>query len=69
MNFDVSKLKDPMFFEENRVAAHSDHMAYADMKELSRGETSLRYSLNGLWKFHHALNAGQVVTGFEAADF
>lgn len=31
MNFDVSKLKDPMFFEENRVAAHSDHVAYADM--------------------------------------
>ncbi len=69
MNFDVSKLKDPMFFEENRIAAHSDHVAYADMEELSRGETSLRYSLNGLWKFHHALNAGQVVAGFEAADF
>ena len=64
MNFDVSKLKDPMFFEENRVAAHSDHMAYADMEELSRGETSLRYSLNGLWKFHHALTCVQRVMDF-----
>ena len=68
MNFDASKLKDPAFFQENRVAAHSDHVAYANMEELSRGETSLRQSLNGLWKFHHALNAGQVIPGFEAAD-
>ena len=69
MNFDVSRLKDPLFFAENRVAAHSDHVAYASMEELSHGETSLRSSLNGLWKFHHALNAGQVIPGFEAADY
>ena len=69
MNFDVSRLKDPLFFAENRVAAHSDHVAYASMEELSHGETSLRCSLNGLWKFHHALNAGQVIPGFEAADY
>ena len=61
MNFDVSRLKDPLFFAENRVAAHSDHVAYASMEELSHGETSLRCSLNGLWKFHHALNADQVI--------
>ena len=48
MNFDASKLKDPAFFQENRVAAHSDHVAYANMEELSHGETSLRQSLNGL---------------------
>ena len=35
MNFDVSRLKDPLFFAENRVAAHSDHVAYASMEELS----------------------------------
>ena len=69
MNFDVSRLKDPLFFAENRVAAHSDHVAYASMEELSHGETSLRCSLNGLWKFHHALNADQVIPGFEAADY
>ena len=40
MNFDVSRLKDPLFFAENRVAAHSDHVAYASMEELSHGETS-----------------------------
>lgn len=69
MNFDASRLRDPAFFGENRVAAHSDHIAYASMEELHAGETSLRFSLNGLWKFHHALNAAQVIPGFEAADY
>ena len=69
MKFDASRLRDPAFFGENRVAAHSDHIAYASMEELRNGETSLRASLNGLWKFHHALNAAQVVPGFEAADY
>ena len=69
MKFDVSKLRDPTFFGENRVEAHSDHIAYASLEELHIGETSLRHSLNGLWKFHHALNAGQVIPGFETADY
>lgn len=69
MNFDASKLKDPSFFAENRVAAHSDHAAYANLDELAQGESSLRMSLNGLWKFHHARNAGQVIPGFEAAAY
>ena len=69
MKFDASRLKDPSFFAENRVHAHADHVAYANLEELSIGETSLRHSLNGLWKFHHALNAAQVIPGFEAADY
>lgn len=69
MNFDYSKLKNPGFFAENRVAAHSDHVPFASMAELEAGETSLRHSLNGYWKFHHAINECQVVQGFEAADF
>lgn len=69
MKFDASRLKDPSFFAENRVHAHADHIAYANLEELSIGETSLRHSLNGLWKFHHALNAAQVIPGFEAADY
>ena len=69
MNFDASKLKDPSFFAENRVAAHSDHAVYANLDELAQGESSLRMSLNGLWKFHYARNAGQVIPGFEAANY
>ena len=69
MNFDYNKLKDPAFFAENRMPAHSDHSFYASLEELDAGESSLRKSLNGYWKFHHALNPSLVVEGFEAADF
>lgn len=69
MSFDYNRLKDPAYFAENRVAAHSDHVAYASMEELKAGETSLRCSLNGLWKFHHALNAKQVIPGFESMEY
>ena len=69
MGFDYSRIKNPEYFEENRVAAHSDHEAFVSMEELATGENSMRMSLNGYWKFHHALNNAQVVPGFEAADF
>ena len=61
MSFDESKLKSPAFFAENRVPAHSDHESFASWAELEAGENSLRASLNGLWKFHHAKNAAQVL--------
>lgn len=69
MNFDYNNLKDPAYFAENRVPAHSDHIAYANAAELAAGESSLRRSLNGYWKFFHALNERQVIPGFEAADY
>ena len=69
MQFDYNKLRDPAFFAENRVAAHSDHISYASMDEMQAKESSLRASLNGNWKFHHALNEAQVIPGFEAADY
>ena len=69
MEFDFNKLRDPAYFAENRVAAHSDHNAFASLDELEAGESSLRCSLNGYWKFHHARNEAQVIPGFEAADF
>ena len=59
MMFDESRLKDPGFFRENRLDAHSDHIV----------SPSYRCSLNGLWKFFHAVNPGQVIPGFEQPDF
>ena len=67
--FEYGKLKDPGYFRENRLDAHSDHIAYASQEELEAGKTSLRMSLNGEWKFFHAVNPGQVLPGFEAPDF
>ena len=30
MSFEIKKIHDPKFFKENCMAAHSDHVAYAD---------------------------------------
>ena len=49
MSFDFNKLKDPGYFAENRVPAHSDHICYASYKELAAGESTLRQTLNGPW--------------------
>ena len=61
MSFDERHLKDPACFQENRLAAHSDHIAYAGMEELARGESSLRWPLDGLWKFFYARNEDKVI--------
>ena len=44
-------LNDPSLFEVNRLDAHSDHVCYASAEEAARGESSLRQSLDGLWRF------------------
>ena len=59
MTFDVNRLKDPGFFRENRLDAHSDHAV----------SPSYRLPLNGLWKFAHAVNPCQVIPGFEQPDY
>ncbi len=69
VQFDYNKLRDPAFFAENRAEAHSDHAAYASLEEKEAGRSSLRCSLNGLWKFFHARNEGQVIPGFEAPEY
>ena len=47
--FDYSKIKDPEFFKENAIPAHSDHVCYPDREHLERGENPFRFSLNGIW--------------------
>ena len=69
MSFLYEKLKDPRFFCENRLPAHSDHESFACMEDLLTGDNRLRFSLNGLWKFFHALNEGQVIPGFEKPEY
>ena len=51
MKADFNWLTDPTVFQVNRLDAHSDHVCYASSEELARGETSLRQSLDGLWRF------------------
>ena len=67
--FDYAKVKNPEYFQENRIPAHSDHIWYRDEDEMICKESSFRYSLNGLWKFAYAPNYASAIKGFEAVDF
>lgn len=69
MSFNYEKVKDPLVFAENRIEAHSDHICYASMEELEGKNSSLRHSLDGLWKFSYAKNYGSVIPGFEKEDY
>ena len=67
--FDYSMVKDPTYFKDGRMEAHSDYIYYRDTEEAAEKETSFRYDLNGIWKFHYARNYGSAVQGFEAKDY
>lgn len=69
MMFHYDKIKEPGFYKENALPAHSDHICYPDQESLSRGETSYRFSLNGIWKFSYGRNLNDTIKGFEAADY
>lgn len=66
-NHDI--VKNPEIFRENRLPAHSLHVAYASEDEERKGQTSLRYSLDGLWKFSYSVNYAAAVKGFEKTEF
>ena len=68
-NFDSNIIKNPEIFEQNRLAAHSDHVCYKNELEKIKGKSSLRYDMNGLWKFAYAKNQSLAPCGFEAANY
>ena len=68
-SFDFNKVKDPLFFKENVLPAHSDLKIYASKAEEISKECSLRYSLNGIWKFAYAKNYDSVIKGFEQVEY
>ena len=67
--FDYSLVKNPEYFKDGRMDAHSDHISYANPEEASLDETSFRHSLNGIWKFHYARNYESTVKGFEKEEY
>ena len=67
--FDYAKLKDPGFFRENRLDAHSGHAFFASREEAERGESSFVRSLNGLWKFSYARNLDSRIPDFEKTEY
>ncbi len=62
------KIKNPLFYEENRAAAHSDHRYYVSEAELVQDVQSLKQSLDGVWKFHYAKNMDEAPKEFYKSD-
>ena len=48
---DIRWLEDPAVFQVNRLDAHSDHVTCASEAEALSGNSSLRQSLDGEWRF------------------
>lgn len=67
--FNYELIKDPTYFNDNRVAAHSDHRYYADREKMEQDVEDYRFSLNGLWKFHYAKNYNCTIAGFEKEEY
>ncbi len=67
--FDYEKVKNPLFFADNREEAHSDHVYYASLQEQKEQKSSFRHSLNGLWKFSYGKNYQSAIQGFEKAEY
>ena len=67
--FNYDLVKDPTYFNDNRVAAHSDHRYYASVEAMEQDVDNFRHSLNGLWKFHYAKNYNSTIPGFEKTEY
>ncbi len=66
--FDYNRVKDPLYFGENKLPAHSAHKFYRNETEAKREESGYVKSLNGMWRFHYALNYSLAPVGFERED-
>ncbi|MDE6911790.1 MAG: DUF4981 domain-containing protein [Lachnospiraceae bacterium] len=63
-----NKIKNPLFYGENRIAAHSDHKYYVSEAGFVQDIQSLKKSLDGIWKFHYAKNIAEAPDGFYKND-
>lgn len=66
--FDYEKIKDPAFFEENRIKAHSDHKFFADELDFVQKIERFKESLDGIWKFKYAKNIAEAPKDFQGDE-
>lgn len=66
---DYNKIKDPEFFKDHVLPAHAALNFYASEREAAREESSLKQSLDGIWKFSYAVNIDSAVKGFEQEGY
>ncbi|MEG1194467.1 MAG: glycoside hydrolase family 2 TIM barrel-domain containing protein [Clostridia bacterium] len=69
IRYDLGYLTDPTVFAVGRLPAVSDHDCYLNAAEAAAEATSLRRSLNGLWRFRYSERLSERPIGFEADDF
>lgn len=62
-------LENPNIFAVNKIPAHSDHAYFISEEEARVGETSLKQSLNGNWRFSYAINPALRQKDFYKVDF
>ncbi|WP_408071366.1 glycoside hydrolase family 2 TIM barrel-domain containing protein [Butyrivibrio sp. JL13D10] len=62
--FNYEIVKNPEIFQQNRLPAHSDHVAYKSASEMMTGKTSYRLSLDGVWHFHYSKNVNDAPKDF-----
>lgn len=67
--FDYDKVRNPLYYQENRLKPHSDHLFFGTAEEEERGRSEFIFSLDGLWKFAYAKNYSLAVSGFEKAAY
>lgn len=67
--FDYNLVKDPTYFRDNCVDAHSDHRYYETIEKMWQGQEDYRCSLNGIWKFHYAKNYLSTIPGFQEEEY
>ncbi len=63
---DIHWLENPEVFRVNRLDAHSDHICYAAREE---GESTLRQSLDGQWRFAFSENPASRPADFWVEDY
>ncbi|MBF1014219.1 MAG: beta-galactosidase, partial [Lachnospiraceae bacterium] len=67
--FDFNKIKDVSFFKENALPAKATFIPYGNEEEIKERKSSLRVSLDGLWKFAYAKNLSLAVKDFYKKDY
>ncbi len=67
--FDYNQIKNPEYFRDNRLDAHSSHKYYKSLEAMELEDEDFKYSLNGLWKFHYAKNYRSTIQGFEKEEY
>ena len=67
--FNYEQVKNPLFFKENVLPAHSAHVVYRNEEEFITRRSSLRKSLDGIWKFSYAVNFDSSIKGFEKEEY